>query len=550
MSHLKDFPQEFPHFSAVCLHYDREVMTTSRPNASWLGPSFIRTLLPFVSSPLKTPTTAERARDEEVLLLKPSPGKENESDSDAFLDGQEASMKTKTNKRTPPSRGVVIAAAVLTSFVVVLGRESVGKGGFDERMRFKATRPFLGGGKGGESVEGATTNIEEEKSAFVAVRDLFKYESRILSSDAEKENNGEDARKRNYEMDDGALFGASRQWGSIRAKINAEVFKNETTSRENGRKLFLFVRHGEAAHNVWGERQKGEAPMPNEQVPCTDEVTGKSLLDPSLTQVGLHEATESGKALMTYMEKVFKESGEEEAKRVAFFTSPQARAIETSRLAVLHTSGVKKYQSASGKSIRVSDLIRNKIDLTVPFEIRRPYSFEDELTGDPIQYGGLSRALAKREEKYLEGCEFTKALGDITSIHENDDYEIAARENAAQETKCRLGEATSDSVFTCADELGLLVNSDGELRYESNELSMQSVRDRMRVWFANVFEEERDAKVIVAFVHSDIIEGALKELYGDDMKSEYKALNGDVVPALVKDVRPKEYLNFWNETDY
>jgi hypothetical protein len=34
------------------------------------------------------------------------------------------------------------------------------------------------------------------------------------------------------------------------------------------------------------------------------------------------------------------------------------------------------------------------------------------------------------------------------------------------------------------------------------------------------------------------------------MKSEYKALNGDVVPALVKDVRPKEYLNFWNETDY
>ena len=186
----------------------------------------------------------------------------------------------------------------------------------------------------------------------------------------------------------------------------------------------------------------------------------------------------------------------------------------------------------------------------MPFEIRRAYSFEDELTGDPIQYGGLSRALAKREEKYLEGCEFTKTLGDITSIHENDDYEIAARENAAQETKCRLGEATSDSVFTCADELGLLVNSDGELRYESNELSMQSVRDRMRVWFANVFEEERDAKVIVAFVHSDIIEGALKELYGDDMKSGYKALNGDVVPALVKDVRPKEYLNFWNETDY
>ena len=79
---------------------------------------------------------------------------------------------------------------------------------------------------------------------------------------------------------------------------------------------------------------------------------------------------------------------------------------------------------------------------------------------------------------------------------------------------------------------------------------MHSVRNRMRVWFANVFEEERDAKVIVAFVHGDVIEGALRELYGDDMKSEYNASNGDIVPVLVKDVRPKEYLNFWNETDY
>ena len=120
----------------MCLNYDRELMTTSRPNASWLGSSFIHTLLPFVSSPLKTPTRAEQTRDEEVLLLKPSPGKKNEADSDEFLDGQEASMKTKKNKRTPPSRGVVIAAAVLASFMVVLGRESIGKGGFDERMRF------------------------------------------------------------------------------------------------------------------------------------------------------------------------------------------------------------------------------------------------------------------------------------------------------------------------------------------------------------------------------------------------------------------------------
>jgi broad specificity phosphatase PhoE len=455
----------------------------------------------------------------------------------------------------------------------------VGSGREESEMETSDARPFAAPNQQRESLlssTGTTTSLgvddgassslsssssaqngakEEERSVFVAVRDLFKYESRILdnstSSSSSSSSSGVDAlatTKRNYELDDGALFGASRQWGSIRAKLNLAV--NETSgSRENGRKLFLFVRHGEATHNAWGERRTGEAPLPNEQVPCTDEVTGKSLLDPSLTQVGLHEATESGKALGTYLEKAFKESGEEEAKKIAFFTSPQARAVETSRVAVFHTSSVKKYQSASGKSIRVSDLIRNKIDLTVPFEVRRPYSFEDDATGDPIRYGGLSRALAKREEKYLEGCEFTKTLEDITSIHENDDYEIA-REDVTRETKCRLGEATSDSVFTCADELGLLVNSDGELRYESNELTIQSVRDRMRVWFANVFEEERDAKVIVAFVHSDVIEGALKELFGEDMKSEYDALNGDVVPVLVKDVRPKEYLNFWNETDY
>ena len=420
-----------------------------------------------------------------------------------------------------------------------------------------ATTTSLGVDDGASSLSSSSSTTgysakEEERSVFVAVRDLFKYESRILDNSTSSSSSSVDAlattAKRNYELDDGALFGASRQWGSIRAKLNLAV--NETSgSRENGRKLFLFVRHGEATHNAWGERWTGEAPLPNEQVPCTDEVTGKSLLDPSLTQVGLHEATESGKALGTYLEKAFKESEEEEAKKIAFFTSPQARAVETSRVAVFHTSSVKKYQSASGKSIRVSDLIRNKIDLTVPFEVRRPYSFEDDATGDPIRYGGLSRALAKREEKYLEGCEFTKTLEDITSIHENDDYEIA-REDVTRETKCRLGEATSDSVFTCADELGLLVNSDGELRYQSNELTIQSVRNRMRVWFANVFEEERDAKVIVAFVHSDVIEGALKELFGEDMKSEYDALNGDVVPVLVKDVRPKEYLNFWNETDY
>ncbi len=384
---------------------------------------------------------------------------------------------------------------------------------------------------------------EEEESVFIAVRDVFKYESRIL--DVDDNSTTSSTSKRNYELDDGAFFGASRQWGSIRAKL--KITTNET-ARENGRKLFLFVRHGEATHNVWGERQRGEAQMPNDQVPCTDEVTGKSLLDPSLTQLGLHEATESGKALGTYLEKAFKES-EEDEQRVSFFTSPQARTIESSRVAVLHTSSVKKYQNASGKPIRVSDMIRNKIDLSVPFEIRRPHSFENELTGDPIQYGGLSRALAKREEKYLDGCEFTTTLRDITSIHENDAFEIAT-EDITRENKCRLGEATNDSVFTCANELGLLVNSDGELRYESNELTMHSVRNRMRVWFANVFEEERDAKVIVAFVHGDVIEGALRELYGDDMKSEYKASNGDVVPMLVKDCRPKEYLNFWNETDY
>ena len=387
----------------------------------------------------------------------------------------------------------------------------------------------------------ATEKEEEEESVFIAVRDVFKYESRILDVD----NSTTSSSKRNYELDDGAFFGASRQWGSIRAKL--KITTNET-ARENGRKLFLFVRHGEATHNVWGERQRGEAQMPNDQVPCTDEVTGKSLLDPSLTQLGLHEATESGKALGTYLEKAFKES-EEDEQRVSFFTSPQARTIESSRVAVLHTSSVNKYQNASGKPIRVSDMIRNKVDLSVPFEIRRPYIFENELTGDPIQYGGLSRALAKREEKYLDGCEFTTTLRDITSIHENDAFEIAT-EDITRENKCRLGEATNDSVFTCANELGLLVNSDGELRYESNELTMHSVRNRMRVWFANVFEEERDAKVIVAFVHGDVIEGALRELYGDDMKSEYKASNGDVVPMLVKDCRPKEYLNFWNETDY
>lgn len=398
-------------------------------------------------------------------------------------------------------------------------------------------------------------NGSDAASVFVAVRDLFAYESRILndrgddaanassSSSSASNNNSikEENMERNYEREN---LGARMTWQQIRGEIELEVKNDNKQTKENARKLFLFVRHGEAAHNVWGERQAKGVEIASEKVPCKDEVTEKSLLDPSLTQLGLHEATQAGKALKKYLNLAIGDGGE---KDVRFFTSSQARAIETARVAVLQTSEVRKRMSSS---IKVSDAIRNTIDLSVPFEIRRPYSFEDVHTGDPIQYGGLSRAIAKRDDaKYLQDCEFTKTIRDITEINADDDFSVNV-EPSWTDKKCRLGESTFDSAFICQQQLGLIVENDGELRYESNEVGdLDRVRDRIRVWFANVFEEVSE-KVVVAVVHSDVIESVLREAYGDDMKSEYDAKNGDIVPVLVKDMRPKETLSFWNETDY
>jgi len=493
--------------------------------------------------------TEEEEEDDDTNLLAVTNGRGNDWTTETL-------MSIRARHFNQSVKALFVTIALIGSLMVVM---SVSAGSFSSGDRNRSVKSYfventLRALKGNMSRNSG--NGSDAASVFVAVRDLFAYESRILndrgddaanasssSSSSASNNNSikEENMERNYEREN---LGARMTWQQIRGEIELEVKNDNKQTKENARKLFLFVRHGEAAHNVWGERQAKGAEIASEKVPCKDEVTEKSLLDPSLTQLGLHEATQAGKALKKYLNLAIGDGGE---KDVRFFTSSQARAIETARVAVLQTSEVRKRMSSS---IKVSDAIRNTIDLSVPFEIRRPYSFEDVHTGDPIQYGGLSRAIAKRDDaKYLQDCEFTKTIRDITEINADDDFSVNV-EPSWTDKKCRLGESTFDSAFICQQQLGLIVENDGELRYESNEVGdLDRVRDRIRVWFANVFEEVSE-KVVVAVVHSDVIESVLREAYGDDMKSEYDAKNGDIVPVLVKDMRPKETLSFWNETDY
>ena len=73
--------------------------------------------------------------------------------------------------------------------------------------------------------------------------------------------------ERNYEREN---LGARMTWQQIRGEIELEVKNDNKQTKENARKLFLFVRHGEAAHNVWGERQAKGAEIASEKVPCKD----------------------------------------------------------------------------------------------------------------------------------------------------------------------------------------------------------------------------------------------------------------------------------------
>lgn len=82
-----------------------------------------------------------------------------------------------------------------------------------------------------------------------------------------------------------------------------------------GRRIMHFVRHGEAEHNpyvVKGKRDGDEALLR----------TGRSILDPSLTEVGRRQAAELRRSLEA--------SG---ARFDALVTTPLSRALETSELA-------------------------------------------------------------------------------------------------------------------------------------------------------------------------------------------------------------------------
>lgn len=154
-------------------------------------------------------------------------------------------------------------------------------------------------------------------------------------------------------------YGATVDWSQIKSSINSGIGKS------GQRKLFLFIRHGKATHNEWGKLQDHAHEAVN--IPCDFRKPG-DLVDPELTEVGKTDTN-------TFVHDVFKSGlGAEIGKKAKIFSSPLSRCMQTTLLLLHNQTGL---EVENGK-VTVSELLRERIDARVPFELRRPVSFVPE----------------------------------------------------------------------------------------------------------------------------------------------------------------------------
>ena len=157
-------------------------------------------------------------------------------------------------------------------------------------------------------------------------------------------------------------YGATVGWAQIKAAINANPIG---TSGERKRKLFLFIRHGKATHNEWGREQHHA--HSGDDIPCDFREPG-DLVDPELTAVGKRDTKR-------FVRDVFKNGlGAAIGKSVKVFSSPLSRCMQTTLLLLQNQTGLDIVH----KKVVVSELLRERIDARVPFELRRPVSFVPE----------------------------------------------------------------------------------------------------------------------------------------------------------------------------
>ena len=401
---------------------------------------------------------------------------------------------------------VVSRASANAAATTMMMSTTMADDGFEmRRMRVEASRAGLGARRRASSNGGggALGDTGDDDPPFAAVKGYFAYESWFKSfergefpgdSHRAPEDGGEEA----FQSRDRLRTKKNVAWERIRADVAAS---------HGTKKIVLFLRHGEATHNVWGNTVREELKV----LPCSFEEKG-DLLDPSLTSRGVRQIMDARASLV----------GEEGFYRAAFgddvdddvvlpvLTSPLLRTLET---ALLATSGTRK----AAKSIVVTDYLRERLEMNAPFEVRHPFSVESGDTKSASSFIASTRA---------KDCKFHEGLSEMFP-DESFKIRVAAQDN------CRADEIKPDSWKTCS-HLGLTHQSDLDLGDIKSE-TMLGVMSRVKVVLANVFDKYQDDNVVLMVTHSDWIVAALMELYPDTLGFVPK--NGEIVPIVIEDMR-------------
>ena len=394
----------------------------------------------------------------------------------------------------------------------------------------------------------------EDPKPFIGMGGMFVYDE--WSQGLVEEN--QDDRPLLQNLDN---YGAAVDWSSIRSALETGL------GAVGRRKLFLFIRHGKAMHNEWGMIQHHTRVI--DDIPCDYKSPG-DLVDPDLTEQGREDQDK-------YVHDVFAEGlNDVIGNRAKVFSSPLSRCMESSLIMMTNQSGL----SLANNKVTVSELLRERIDSRVPFEVRRPVSFTP--WNDPAMHGHSSAKTVNESRAGTStadgGIPAVKSEGsDLCILPSNGltghhgkccvttglverfgkfnlfDINVAAPsylnaeatqqkalipgtglEKPQRHASCGLMEVATHGWEQCTgpEMLGLLAQND--LAMAGHEEQEEALVERVRTWFGSVFDEV-DEKVVIAVTHSDWIKLALREL--DFRKPWVVPRNSEIFPIIVEDVR-------------
>jgi broad specificity phosphatase PhoE len=403
---------------------------------------------------------------------------------------------------------------------------------------------------------------EKEPKPFTAMEGMFAYEGWTQSLFEETQ----DDRPLLQQL---PKYGASVDWSQIMAALNSGIGKS------GRRKLFLFIRHGKATHNEWGKLQHHA--HDGEDIPCDFKTPG-DLVDPDLTDLGRSDT-------LKYVRDVFRDGlGAAIHKKAKVFSSPLARCMETTLRMLTSQTGLR----VAGDKVTVSELLRERIDARVPFELRRPVSFVPASViaaeaaaeaakngtaalsgqGGARGPGGMcwepSKGLTGHEGRCCVHDGLLEKFGDYgvfeinvatpsflnveVSVQDADlDYADRPKDDETGEpiahhvkqykyvgASCGLTEVANRGWQECSgpEMLGLLAEDD--LALGSKEESEYALVERVRTWFSSVYDNVEE-NVVIAVTHSDWIKLALREL--DIEKPWVVPKNGEIFPIIIEDTR-------------